>query len=174
MLTGEIVLYSILGIAALATALGMLLSRNAVYSVLALVLNFATIAVIYLMLGAPFIALVQITVYAGSIMVLFLFVIMLLGAEKLPIKESIKSHRPLAILLGVVMLLEIGVFIFWKVGLVPTVTTPSVDFATPTKIGMELFTRYALPVLITSVILLAATMGAILLTRADKIEGKKS
>ena len=62
----------------------MLVSRNAIYSALFLVLNFATVAVLYLILGAPFIALSQITVYAGSIMVLFLFVIMLLGAERLP------------------------------------------------------------------------------------------
>ena len=60
----------------------MLFSRNAVYAALFLILNFATVAVFYLILGAPFIALAQVTVYAGAIMVLFLFVIMLLGAEQ--------------------------------------------------------------------------------------------
>ncbi len=76
-------LFLILALVAIATALGMLLSRNAVYSALFLVLNFVTVAVFYLLLGAPFIAMAQITVYAGAIMVLFLFVIMLLGAEQL-------------------------------------------------------------------------------------------
>ncbi|HNT54992.1 MAG TPA: NADH-quinone oxidoreductase subunit J, partial [Anaerolineaceae bacterium] len=78
----QIVIFIILGVVAVGTAVGMLLSRNAVYAALFLVLNFATIAILYLILGAPFIALAQITVYAGAIMVLFLFVIMLLGVEK--------------------------------------------------------------------------------------------
>ena len=67
----------------------MLLSKNTVYSALNLILNFATVAVLYLILGASFIALAQITVYAGAIMVLFLFVIMLLGAEQLPEAEAL-------------------------------------------------------------------------------------
>ena len=79
-----LLIFFLLALVAVAAALGMLLSRNAVYAALFLVLNFATVAVLYLILGAPFIALAQITVYAGAIMVLFLFVIMLLGAEKLP------------------------------------------------------------------------------------------
>jgi len=79
-----LILFYVLAVAAVATAAGLLLSRNSVYAALFLVLNFATVAVFYLLLGAPFIALVQVTVYAGAIMVLFLFVIMLLGAEKLP------------------------------------------------------------------------------------------
>ena len=73
---------------------GMLLSRNAVYAALFLVLNFATVAVFYLILGAPFIALAQMTVYAGAIMVLFLFVIMLLGAEKLQRGQSAALAAP--------------------------------------------------------------------------------
>ncbi|HMD79815.1 MAG TPA: NADH-quinone oxidoreductase subunit J, partial [Anaerolineales bacterium] len=82
-MTLDLALFLILSLIAVASALGMLLSRNAVYSALFLVLNFVTVAVFYLLLGAPFIAMAQITVYAGAIMVLFLFVIMLLGAESL-------------------------------------------------------------------------------------------
>ena len=80
----DLILFLILALVAIGTALGMLISRNTVYSALFLVLNFVTVAVFYLLLGAPFIAMSQITVYAGAIMVLFLFVIMLLGAESLP------------------------------------------------------------------------------------------
>ena len=79
----DMILFILLAIVAVASALGMLLSRSAVYSALNLILNFCTVAVLYLLLGAPFIALAQITVYAGAIMVLFLFVIMLLGVEQL-------------------------------------------------------------------------------------------
>ena len=77
----DMILFFLLAIVAVSSALGMLLSRSAVYSALNLILNFGTVAVLYLVLSAPFIALAQITVYAGAIMVLFLFVIMLLGVE---------------------------------------------------------------------------------------------
>src|SRR6266511_2159588 len=82
-MTLELIFFLILSLISIATALGMLLSRNAIYSALFLVLNFITVAVFYLLLGAPFIAMAQVTVYAGAIMVLFLFVIMLLGAESI-------------------------------------------------------------------------------------------
>ncbi|HEY3475650.1 MAG TPA: NADH-quinone oxidoreductase subunit J, partial [Anaerolineales bacterium] len=82
-MTLDLIFFLILALIAITTAMGMLLSRNAVYSALFLVLNLMTVAVFYLLLGAPFIAMAQITIYAGAIMVLFLFVIMLLGAESL-------------------------------------------------------------------------------------------
>ena len=75
--------FILLAAVAVAAALGMLLSHNAVHSALYLVLTFIPVAIFYLALNAPFIAMVQITVYAGAIVVLFLFVIMLLGAERL-------------------------------------------------------------------------------------------
>jgi hypothetical protein len=78
------VIFIALAVVALIAALGMLLSDNAIYSALFLIVNFATIAVLYLLLNAPFLAMVQVTVYAGAIMVLFLFVIMLLGARQRP------------------------------------------------------------------------------------------
>jgi NADH-quinone oxidoreductase subunit J len=78
----ELTLFIIVGAVAIISAALMLLSENAIYSALFLILNFACIAFLFLMLNAPFLAMVQITVYAGAIMVLFLFVIMLLGAER--------------------------------------------------------------------------------------------
>src|SRR4029453_2017879 len=83
-MTLDLIFFLVLSLIAVASALGMLLSRNAVYAALFLVLNFVTVAVFYLLLGAPCIAMEPITVYAGVIMVLFLFVIMLLGAESFP------------------------------------------------------------------------------------------
>ena len=81
-LTPQLIIFFTLAALAIVSALGILLSRSAVYSAILLVLNFTTVAFIYFILGAPFIGLAQITVYAGAIMVLFLFVIMLLGTEK--------------------------------------------------------------------------------------------
>ena len=73
----DLILFISIALIAVATAISMLASRNAVYSALFLVLNFLTVAALYLLLNAAFIAIVQVTVYAGAIMVLFLFVIML-------------------------------------------------------------------------------------------------
>ena len=77
-MTPDYIVFYLLGIVAVGAALGMLLSRNAVHSALFLVLTMGVISVFFLILAAPFVAMVQITVYAGAIMVLFLFVIMLL------------------------------------------------------------------------------------------------
>src|SRR5512144_1174762 len=110
-MTLDLAFFLILSLIAIATALGMLAGRHAVYSALFLVLNFITVAVFYLLLGAPFIAMSQITVYAGAIMVLFLFVIMLLGAESLPQAEVLPWQRPFAIGLAVILAAE-ATFIF--------------------------------------------------------------
>src|SRR6266542_3761530 len=103
----NLILFLILALISISTALGMLMSRNAIYSALFLVLNFVTVAVFYLLLGAPFIAMAQVTVYAGAIMVLFLFVIMLLGADALPKAEVLPWQRPLAGFLAIVLAVEV-------------------------------------------------------------------
>src|SRR4051812_7793641 len=82
-LTLELAIFFVLAAVAIFSAAAMLISRNAVHSALFLVTNFLCVALFYLMLNAPFLAMIQVTVYAGAIVVLFMFVIMLLGAEKL-------------------------------------------------------------------------------------------
>ncbi len=162
-----IIVYAILGLVVVGTALGMLISRNAIYSALFLVLNFGTVAMLYLLLGAPFIALVQITVYAGSIMVLFLFVIMLLGVEKLSMKEPIRGQRLAAIALGLVFLGEVVLFLLYRSGMQGVVGAPGSESGSPAAIGELLFSQYALPFEVTAFLLLVATVGAILLTRGE-------
>src|SRR5512134_640029 len=103
MMTPDLIFFLLLGLVAVVSALGMLFSRNTVYSALFLIVNFATVAVFYLVLNAPFIALSQITVYAGAIMVLFLFVIMLLGAEQGQQHQGRWWYQPLALFLGAVL-----------------------------------------------------------------------
>lgn len=165
---GQPIVFFILAVVAVGTALGMLTSRNAVYSALFLVLNFATVAMFYLMLGAPFIALSQITVYAGSIMVLFLFVIMLLGAERMPRATSLHWQMMLAIPLGLVLAGEFAFQLFQWAGQLPVVATLPADFGVPKAIGETLFTQFTLPFEITGVILLTATVGAIILAKPDR------
>ncbi|MCL4562473.1 MAG: NADH-quinone oxidoreductase subunit J [Chloroflexi bacterium] len=152
---------------AVGAAVGMLFSRNAIYAALLLIVNFASVAFLYLSLGAPFIALAQVTVYAGAIMVLFLFVIMLLGAERLPPSQELPWQRPLGIVLAFLLLIEAVYGIVFRVNSAATLSLPVVEFATPAEIGSALFSTYLLPFEITSVLLLVAVVGAIVLTRAE-------
>src|SRR2546422_7565598 len=100
----EEILFWVMAPIALGSGIAMLLARNAVHSALLLVLNFLTLAVFYVLLDAHFLAAAQVIVYAGAIMVLFLFVIMLLGVDRQELfTEPIPLQRPLAILLGVAM-----------------------------------------------------------------------
>src|SRR5688500_4863727 len=103
----ELAIFTVTALASIACAVAMLLSPNAVHSALFLVLNFTAVAVLYLILQAPFLAMIQITVYAGAIMVLFLFVIMLLGSEQGTVeRDAIQWQRPLAVVLGLLLLGE--------------------------------------------------------------------
>jgi NADH-quinone oxidoreductase subunit J len=168
-MTLQLLLFLILALVAIASALGMLINRNAIYSALFLVLNFATVAVFFLLLNAPFIAVAQVSVYAGAIMVLFLFVIMLLGAERTGQSNSIPWQRPLAVALAIILLLEAGFILVGQRGMTPLVTLelPS-GFGSPAQVGTELFQNYLLPFEVTSVILLVAMIGAIVLTKNEK------
>ena len=170
-MTLDLIFFLVLSLIAIATALGLLLSRNAIYSALFLVLNFVTVAVFYLLLGAPFIAMAQITVYAGAIMVLFLFVIMLLGAESLPKSEVLPWQRPLAVFLAIALAVE-ATFLFI------TRARPAGDILAPAEtvnmmdslreMSMILFNQYLLPFEVTSILLLVAMVGAIVLVRKEK------
>jgi NADH-quinone oxidoreductase subunit J len=172
-MTTDLILFLLLALVAVVSAVAMLVSRNAIYAALFLILNFSVIAVIYLLLGAPFIAMAQITVYAGAIMVLFLFVIMLLGSEQLTPEFRMKWQRPLAIFLGVVLLAETVYLLVSHSagfpGIVPVSTDPAASsFGSPAEIGKLLFSQYLLPFEATSILLLVAMIGAIVLTQVEK------
>ncbi len=167
--TPELIAFFILALVAIGAALGMLFSRNAVHSALFLVLNFAVMAVFFLLLNAPFIAMVQVTVYAGAIMVLFLFVIMLLGAELLRTHDSVLTWQPLAaVVLAVLFLVPLAyLFIRYGVGATPAMLTAEVaeTYGGPQALGLVLYQDYLLPFELTSFLLLVAMIGAVVLTR---------
>jgi NADH-quinone oxidoreductase subunit J len=167
-MTVDLVLFFILAIVAIATALGMLLSRTAIYSALFLVLNFGTVAVFYILLNAPFIAMAQVSVYAGAIMVLFLFVIMLLGTEVLPPSKGLPWQRPLAFVLALTLVVESIYLLFARKATGGPVPQPVENFGSPQMVGLALFNQYLLPFEITSVLLLVAMVGAIVLTQKEK------
>ncbi len=165
---GSLVVFFILALVAVGTAIGMLVSRNSVYSALLLALNFVTIAMFYFILGAPFIAISQVTVYAGSIMVLFLFVIMLLGAEHLPVSENLRWQPLVAIPLVIILAIDFALNLFRNAGQAAPVAVPLASYGAPAAIGEMLFTQYVLPFEVTAVILLSAAVGAIMLAKPDK------
>lgn len=169
-MSADLILFLFLALVAVVAALGMLISQNTVYSALFLVLNFATIALFYLLLGGPFIAMSQITVYAGAIMVLFLFVIMLLGIERLPDGEKSRWQRPVAIALGAALAVEaMYIFFFRRGGLSvqeSQITDPT--FGSPHAIASVLFNQYALPVQAVAIILLIAIVGVLVMVKTKQ------
>ena len=165
----DLLVLFVLALIAVGAALGMLFSRNTVYSVLFLVLVMLTLAVLYLILGAPFLALAQVTVYAGAIMVLFLFAVMILGPQKLAEAGGpIGWQRPVAAGLTVLFLVEVVYAFAAKVGALGTLSCAQAGAGSPAAIGQLLFNRYLLPFEVTSVLLLVAAVGAVVLTRDER------
>ncbi len=159
---GSPIIFLILSAIAIFAAVGMLLSRNAIHSALFLILVMATIAVFYLVLNAPFIAMVQVAVYAGAIMVLFLFVIMLLGAEQLQgARGGLGWQSGLALALAVALVVAFG-FVLFGSSSGATATAPAID-AGPSAIGLRLYEAYVFPFEITSVLLLVAMVGVVVM-----------
>lgn len=169
---GNPIVFFILAAIAIGSALGMLSSRNAIYSALFLVLNFVTIAVLYLVLNAPFIAMVQVTVYAGAIMVLFLFVIMLLGAERSG--SGMQGLRDwewiLAALLGASLVMVFVTNLVLRPMATAGQTVTTID-TSPAALGLRLFEAYVFPFEVTGILLLAAMIGVVVLGRRRKVTG---
>jgi len=163
----ELILFFILALIAIATAVGMLLSRSTVYAALYLVVNFVSVAIFYLLLDAPFIALSQIAVYAGAIMVLFLFVIMLLGLENIAGELDWKK-LVWPLVMGGILLVE-GVFlVVQRIGQNVYIGETGTALSDPSLMAKVLFTDYLLPFQITAVLLLVAMIGAIVMSKREK------
>lgn len=165
----DLVLFLITAAIALIGAGAMVIARNAVHSALFLLLNFAAIAVLFLLLQSPFLFTIQITVYAGAIMVLFLFVVMLLGAEEVEATpDRIPWQRPLAIVLGLGLLgVAVAVALRGSAAAPPAGET-ALNFGDPAQLGALLFTSYLLPFEITGIILLIAVIGVVVLNQRGR------
>ncbi len=168
----EWVLFGVMFVVALGSSLAMLFAPNAVHTALFLVAAQIALAVAFLLQGAFFIAMIQIIVYAGAIMVLFLFVIMLLGVDrKEALIEPLAGQRPLAIGLGALLAAEIG-YVSWKglslIGATDgdrTITAFNEDPGNVESIADALFSRYLLPFEVTSVLLVVAIVGVMVLAQ---------
>jgi NADH-quinone oxidoreductase subunit J len=164
------VVFVVAGFAILAGAIGVVTCRNPVHAALMLVMTLFGIAVLFVEQDAQFLAAVQVIVYAGAIVVLFLFVIMLLGIDKAENlrQEPLRGQRPVAIALGLLTLLEVLLLTrtTWVSG-TPSVSGPmrSADQTNVEVLARSLFTRYLLAFEATSVLLLIAVVGAVVLAR---------
>lgn len=159
-----LVLFFALALIAIVGAVALVTARNPVKSALFLLLNFASLAVMYILLNAQFLAAAQIIVYAGAIVVLFLFVIMLIGWR---VSDTIAPARVwtrgLAVGLGVLLVAALTYALLTP--LANPATTGAPDGGSTQAIGSALFTSYLLPFELTSVLLLVGIVGAIVLTR---------
>jgi NADH-quinone oxidoreductase subunit J len=158
----EIAAFVIVAALAIGSAAGLVLKRNPIHGALFLVVNLACVAVFYLMLGAEFLAAAQVIVYAGAIMVLFVFAIMVL----IPGKEETgpdprRSTRILAVPLGALLLVQLGLILSAR-GSVPAAPALAGGIE---PLGRLLFTDYLFPFELTSVLLLAAMVGVLVLAR---------
>ncbi len=151
---------------AIGCALGMVAQRNPLYSAISLIGVLLSLACLYVMLAAPFIAAVQVIVYAGAIMVLVVFVIMLLNVEdEEPRRKRLAFLVPTAIGLATIMIAE-SAFILYSVQASPATPRHGIsNVGLTASVGVGLFTKYLLPFEITSVLLLMAIVGAMSLAR---------
>jgi NADH-quinone oxidoreductase subunit J len=166
----ELAIFLALAIIAVVSAVNILIQRHPIYGALSLILTFGALAGIYLQMQAEFIAVMQVVVYTGAIMVLFVFVIMLLnvGAEERS-TERLRWVKLFAVPLAIVLIAELGLIVFrsFTSEAIP-VGTPSVNVTANTQlIGKLLYTQYALPFEVTSVLLLVAIVGAIVMAKKE-------
>jgi NADH-quinone oxidoreductase subunit J len=140
----------------------MVLARNAVHAALLLIVNFFTLAVFFLILGSPFLFVVQIIVYAGAIMVLFLFVIMLLGVDSdVPLTERIRGQRWVALLLGLGLVAEVSLAVRFGIGFARGKLPPLPNQGGNVRaLAGVLFNSYFFPFEVTSILLIVAAIGA--------------
>jgi NADH-quinone oxidoreductase subunit J len=161
------VLFYIFGTILIASALGVILSRNPVYSALSLVLCFVTSAAIWLLIEAEFLAIVLVLVYVGAVMVLFLFVVMMLNIDLAEFRHGFTRFAWLGAIFALAIIVEI-VGVVWAKGLGIDVTkgptdTPA-DYSNTLELGQVIYTKYAYPFELAAVLLLVAIVAAIALT----------
>jgi NADH-quinone oxidoreductase subunit J len=174
----ETIAFYVLGALALVGSLGVIGQRNPIYSVMSLIGSFGALAGLYILLDSPFTAVTQIIVYAGAIMVLFLFVVMLLNVPREDAAEWDRSHplnrpgaRRFGAVLAVFLLLQLG-WAVWHVSTRETVALSMVSaggVSSVAAIGRSIFTDYSFQFEATSILILVAMVGAVVLARKEPL-----
>jgi NADH:ubiquinone oxidoreductase subunit 6 (subunit J) len=163
----EAVVFWIAAVLALAGALGVVLQRNPFYSVLALVVHLIALAVLFLLLRAEFLAAAQVIVYAGAVMVLYVFVVAYVGGAEDPLHEPNAALRLLAPVFAAVLLAELSIATIGSGLKAVSSRGPdlSAGFGSPAEIGELFLTRFLIPFEVVSYLLLVAAVGAVVLAR---------
>ncbi len=163
-MTAQLVIFFLLAGVAVAGALSLILQRHPIHSALSLIVVMMAVAGLYLLQGAEFISAVQIIVYAGAIMVLFVFVIMLLNAGEEERTNRSRMARYVGLPLGFFLLLQL---VFW-IGRAPVPQTAASAGPAPTrKLAMMLFQDFVFPFELTSILILIAILGALVLAKRE-------
>jgi NADH-quinone oxidoreductase subunit J len=167
----ESLAFYLFGAVAIAASLLVIGQRNPIYSVLLLIASFGALSGLYVLLDAPFVAVIQIIIYAGAIMVLFLFVVMLLNAPHEDTDFDERVHplfRPGPMRIGAALALLLVVELGWALGRAgDSGSFPSGAVASVGAIGRSLFTDYAFAFEVTSILILVAMVGAVVLARRE-------
>lgn len=173
----DTIIFFISAVVAVFGATMMISQRNPVASVLYMILSLVAQAVVYIQLSALFVGAMLVIVYAGAIMVLFLFVIMLLnlrgredlGAHSSPISKITKYVVSLLLFVELVFIIKSVVLGGPVAGLLNT-TPPTSDFGSVKSVSMLLFTKYLYPFELTGILLLIAVVGAVVIARRDRVD----
>jgi NADH-quinone oxidoreductase subunit J len=163
----EVLLFTVASALAMAGGVGVIAARQPVHSALALLLVLGSLAVLYLTLAAQFVAALQVVLYAGAIVVLFLFVIMLVHARS-PERERPPRAGTLGVVaatLGALLLAAISIAVLGDVG-ATVAATPPLGFGTTEAVGRELFTRFLLPLQMVAILLLIGIVASVVLGKA--------
>ena len=170
----DVMVFAASAVIVLAGAIGVVVSRNPVHAALFLVMTLFGVAVLFVAQEAHFLAAVQVIVYAGAIVVLFLFVIMLLGVDRQEsLVEPLRAQRPIALLLGVIAMAELLLLsrgTRWVTGAQAVAGQAGGPGSNVEKLARSVFTRYLLAFEITSVLLVIAVVGAVVLVRRPQRE----
>jgi len=170
----EIIFYAFAAVL-VGASIGVITSRNPVFSALYLVLAFFTSAVIWLLLEAEFLALVLVLVYVGAVMVLFLFVVMMLDINVEELRKGFTRYAPLGAIVAFIMVVEIVNVVYVKrlgLDVVPAAAALPEGYSNTRELGAILYTDYVYPFQVAAVILLVAIIAAIVLTMRQR-EGHK-
>ncbi len=165
------IMFFILSIGTIIGAIGTILCKNAYYSALWMISAFVSLAGLFVMLNAPFIAMLQIIVYAGAIAILILFVMMLMDRRVLDNKYKFNPQYFWGVILGIGIFADMAVLAFkFKINIANAGKNLTLHGSNTKMVGDVLFKHYLFPFEITAIVLLIALIGAIILTKKDEEE----
>lgn len=163
------IVFWVVGVVAVLGGIGVIVARSPIYSALSLIVTLAQLAVLYLLLNAQFIAAAQVLIYAGAVMVLFLFVITLLGVQEYPLLgDRLPFQRGLSVLLAALLLLGVDFFVANSPDAITGLTfnfNAALAAGNVQAFGVQLFSTFIFPFEITPLILIVAMIGAVALGR---------